>query len=205
GRVPSLARRERAGIQGAPRRPEIRQSHHTPTTSAVNGGFRKEDFMEWNHCAASSKAPRILLVVLASLALLPSCATTPKVPLTPVDTNGVAHVTVTFTGGVINVSQNPVVGCYVGSCTPKTTQIRWDIATGEELKININESYDDKPCQTYPSIKYRKNPHFRAIMCNGSHCQTVGPPFEKGCFKYDVTVKPSGGSPVTKDPDMIIM
>jgi hypothetical protein len=159
------------------------------------------------HRVSSPRKPGILAGLGASLMFLfsGSCATNPNLPPTPVNTLGVAKVAVTFNAGTIQVNPDPVVGCYLGSCTPRTAQVHWDIATGEKLNVQVNPSYDDKPCATYPGAKYKKNPGFRTITCNGSHCETVGPPTTSGCFKYDITVTPSSGPPVTKDPDMIIM
>ena len=161
--------------------------------------------MASSHRVPSPRKPVILYGLGALMLVLgASCATNPTLPVTPL-TGGVAKVAVTFSAGAIQANPDPVVGCYIGTCTPRTAQIHWDIATGEKLNVRINESYDDKPCATYPSAKYKKNPGFRDITCNGSHCETVGPPTTRGCFKYDITVTPSSGPPVTKDPDMIIM
>jgi len=163
--------------------------------------------MASTHRVPSPEKPGVLcgLGAFLMVILCASCATNPKLPLTPVDAGGVARVAVTFTGGAVAVDHNPVVACYIGTCTPRTTQIHWEIATGEKLNVKMNESYDDKPCASYPGAKYKKNPGFRDIVCNGSHCETVGPPARSGCFKYDVIVTPSSGPPVTLDPDMIIM
>jgi hypothetical protein len=163
--------------------------------------------MAFIHRVPSSKKRGILgvLCTFLSLVLCLSCATTLKLTPSPVDAAGVAKVAVTFIGSRVQVDTDPVVVCFIGACVPKGTQVHWDISTGEQLTVKINPSYDDKPCRGYPDLRYKRDPGFQSIRCAGSHCETVGPPSRTGCFKYDVTVTPSTGSPVTLDPDMIIM
>lgn len=163
--------------------------------------------MDSIHRASPSHRPRILRATCTflSFALSFSCAQTPKPTPSPVEGGGIVKVGVTFTGGRVQVNRDPVVPCFLGNCAPKAAQVHWEISTGEQLTVKINPSYDDKPCRTYPAFHYKRDPGFSSIRCEGSRCQTVGPPVREGCFKYDVTVTPSTGSPVTLDPDMIIM
>ena len=153
------------------------------------------------------RAPRqafpVALSALLMFGLWTACATalTPS----PAEAAGVAKVTVTFDGTNVKVDPDPVVACFLGSCKPKVNQIHWDAPKGESLGVQVNSSPEGKPCRTYSELRYKRDPGFRTIQCKGSHCETVGPPRETGCFKYDVTVTPSGGKPVRLDPDMIIM
>ena len=139
-----------------------------------------------------------------------SCATTPVVPPSPVNAAGVVTVSVTFDGITIQPPDpNPVAACYSGPphCQPLAKQVHWDLTApvGTQLSVKPNPSYQGRPCSSFHSAPYKANPHFRDIQCAGTHCETVGPPRETGCFKYDITVTPSSGKPVTLDPDMIIM
>lgn len=150
--------------------------------------------------------PGILPILCALLlcGLWTSCATCPKPTTT--DANGVVNVSVTF-DGTIKVAPDPVKACFFGLfCSPPATRIQWNLVAppGARFEVKANAEAGGQPCKSFHKIQYKRNPGVE-FRCTGSQCVTVGKPRETGCYKYDVTVTPGTGAPVTLDPDMIIM
>jgi len=147
----------------------------------------------------------LILCALLMCVLWTSCATCLRP--TKTDAAGNVPVVVTF-DGTIKVDPNPVKACFFGLfCSPPANRIQWNIVgpPGARLDVKVNAEAGGQPCKSLPKIPYKRNPGFERISCTGSQCVTVGKPVETGCYKYDVTVTPSTGAPVTLDPDMIIM